>query len=69
MGRSRRWAYLGRPDHNPPNDDCPECSAPSRTYFLGSRLVPDPEGPHGFGWTERAWTCEHQHRWTVRERL
>ena len=67
MSRSRRWNYLRNPKVNPPNDDCPACASPSRTYPLGGRFVPAPEAPGGVGWTEYAWICEHRHTWTIRE--
>ena len=59
MARSNRWAYMGQPNYNPPNNDCPECTVPSKTYFIGGKTVDNV--------AIYTWTCEHSHRWEVRE--
>lgn len=56
---SNRWAYMGRPDYNPPNDDCPHCAEPSKTYFIGAKTVD--------GRARRRFQCEHGHEWFVWE--
>ena len=58
--RAGRWAYMGRPGFNPPNDACPECTAPSKTYMLGSKRSPDDPNT-----TVTRWTCEYGHTWTT----
>lgn len=57
--RRNRWNYLGDPRHNPPSDACPECEAPSKTHFVGSKTVD--------GDRITRFMCEHGHTWTVRE--
>lgn len=59
MGRSYRWAYMADPRYNPPNEDCPECTEPSKTYFIGGKTVD--------GVAQYTWHCEHGHRWVVEE--
>ena len=56
----RRWDYMGEPGYNPPNDDCPDCTEPSKTYHLGSKTVD--------GVKITRWYCENKHTWTVKER-
>lgn len=56
-----RWAYMGRPDYNPPNNDCPECASPSRVFFIGAKSVA--------GVAQRRYQCEHGHEWIVKETL
>jgi len=62
--RSNRWGYMRAPNYNPPNDDCPECVTPSKTYYMGGKTVTKegeaPEAVH-------RWKCEHGHIWTVIE--
>ena len=53
-----RWAYMGRPAFNPPNDDCPQCEQPSKTFFRGAKLVD--------GIPQSRYECEHGHQWIVR---
>jgi hypothetical protein len=60
MARSYRWAYMAHPDYNPPNNDCPECEEPSKTYHLGAKTVDDVKITR--------WGCEHNHEWEVREK-
>lgn len=60
MAKKNRWTYLADPRFNPPNDDCPECTEPSRTYSVGGRTVD--------GVAEYFWRCEHRHEWVIRER-
>ena len=57
MRNTNRWAYMGQPNYNPPNDACPVCTEPSRTYFIGGKRGPD--GP------VQRWRCEHQHVWVT----
>jgi hypothetical protein len=57
--RSDRWAYMAHPFFNPPNDRCPECTSPSKTYSMGS-MYQD-------GKTIRSWECEYKHRWDIVE--
>lgn len=52
-----RWAYMARPDYNPPTNDCPTCTEPSKTYMVGSKKVD--------GVISHRWRCEHQHEWIV----
>lgn len=59
MTRRNRWAYMADPRFNPPNNDCPECTAPSRTYFIGGQTID--------GIAQYRWQCEHSHQWVVRE--
>lgn len=63
MGGRGRWAYMSRPDFNPPSDACPQCEAPSKVYYIGGKHVPDPDG--GPGHSEHRWQCEHRHEWIV----
>jgi hypothetical protein len=49
---------MGREGFNPPNRDCPQCDAPSRTFFRGAKLVKGVE--------QRRYQCEHGHEWFVR---
>lgn len=56
MARKDRWAYMANPLYNPPNNDCPECTEPSRTYFKGGRTEN--------GVAVYTYACEHHHRWT-----
>lgn len=65
MGRSNRWAYMANPNFNPPNNDCPDCSEPSKTYHQGSRTTFDDKGQPLTKSTRYA--CEHHHAWTVEE--
>lgn len=55
--RANRWAYMGRPGFNPPNDRCPECTEPSKVHFMGGQTV---DGVSRF-----RWNCEHGHEWIV----
>ncbi len=64
MGGAGRWAYMARPDFNPPSGACPVCTAPSRAYYIGGKHVPDEQG----GRSEHRWQCEHRHEWVVVER-
>lgn len=57
---SRRWDYMKQPGYNPPNDDCPECEEPSKTYFIGGKTVD--------GVAIYTYHCEHGHKWTVEEK-
>jgi hypothetical protein len=55
MRNTKRWAYMGQPNYNPPNDDCPVCTEPSRTHFIGAKRTEA-------GAVTR-WRCEHLHEW------
>lgn len=62
--RSNRWAYMRAPNYNPPNDDCPQCTSPSKTYYMGGKTVTtEGHAPQ----TVHRWKCEHGHVWTVIE--
>lgn len=50
---------MAQPGYNPPNDNCPECEKPSKTYSLGGKTVD--------GVAQFRWECEHKHQWTVYE--
>ncbi len=50
---------MADPRFNPPNDACPECREPSKTYFVGGRTED--------GVAIYRWCCEHRHEWEVRE--
>ena len=50
---------MGRPTHNPPTDKCPECTEPSKTYFIGSKTVD--------GVVQTRYQCEHGHEWVDRD--
>jgi len=54
-----RWDYMGEPGYNPPNDDCPECEEPSKTFFKGGKTVD--------GVAQYRHCCEHGHEWIVRD--
>lgn len=56
MARTYRWAYMGLPGFNPPNNDCPECTEPSRTFFIGGRTLNEV--------TSYTYRCENKHEWT-----
>jgi len=58
MARNR-WAYMRAPGYNPPNDTCPECKTPSKTYHIGSKTVD--------GVAQYRYQCEHKHEWLVKE--
>lgn len=55
----RRWDYMSAPGYNPPNDDCPECTGQSKTYYIGGKTVE--------GVSQHRWRCEHNHEWITRE--
>ena len=55
---------MAHPNYNPPNDDCPECEKPSKTYFIGARRVVDEDEKP---WTVTRYSCEHKHEWKTRE--
>ncbi|MDP2307716.1 MAG: hypothetical protein Q8P18_16955 [Pseudomonadota bacterium] len=60
MSRSQgRWGYMSAPGYNPPNDRCPVCVVPSRTYHIGSKTVA--------GVAHHRYRCEHGHEWIVDE--
>ncbi len=59
MSRGNRWAYMSAPGYNPPNDDCPECVAPSKTFHIGSKTVN--------GVARHRYRCERGHEWVVEE--
>ena len=61
MARAYRWAYMSQPNFNPPNNDCPECSEPSRTYSIGGRTEN--------GTSLYTYRCEHNHTWTTTTQL
>jgi len=46
---------MGQPNYNPPNNDCPVCTEPSRTFFIG--------GKRSARGAVQRWRCEHQHEW------
>ena len=46
---------MAHPNFNPPNDKCPECTEPSKTFFIGGRTVD--------GVSQYRWECEHKHEW------
>ena len=54
-----RWGYMSAPGFNPPNDTCPECVVPSRTWHVGSKTVN--------GVVRHRYRCEHEHEWIVEE--
>jgi hypothetical protein len=53
-----RWAYMAAPGFNPPNNDCPECAEPSKTYHIGDKTVD--------GVPQQRWRCQHGHEWIIR---
>ena len=55
MRNTNRWAYMGQANYNPPNDDCPVCTEPSRTTCIGGKRTE--AGP------VQRWRCEHLHAW------
>lgn len=57
--RSGRWAYMGREGHNPPSRLCPECTDPSKAWYIGAKSVD--------GATHHRYRCEHGHSWIVVE--
>ncbi len=57
--RGGRWAYMLAPGFNPPNDNCPECTAPSKTHHIGGKTVG--------GVSQQRWKCELGHEWIVRD--
>ncbi|MCB9678331.1 MAG: hypothetical protein H6737_24730 [Alphaproteobacteria bacterium] len=59
MSRRNRWAYMAQPGFNPPNEDCPECDGPSKTWHQGAKTVD--------GVKTTRFVCEHGHEWTVRD--
>lgn len=59
MSRHNRWAYMANSQHKSANDDCPECTEPSRSYHQGAKTVN--------GVTTVRYACEHNHAWTVTE--
>ncbi len=61
MGRSDRYAYMGDPRYNPPNQHCPECDEPSKIYFVGSKTID--------GAASYRYKCEHLHEWRTKERI
>ena len=74
--RSNRWGYMRAPSYNPPNDDCPECVTPSKTYYMGGKTVATAAtvttaataATEGVApQTVHRWKCEHGHVWTVIE--
>ena len=56
---SDRWKYKSNPNYNPPNEECPQCAGPSRTFFVC--------GQTKNGEPEYTYTCEHKHTWVQRE--
>ena len=60
MARYNRWAYMAHPQFNPPTNDCPECTEPSKRFHVGAHTK------DGFAITK--WECEHKHTWTVKEK-
>ena len=64
MGSSTRYDYLSDPRYNKATDACPECEAPSKTHYNGSRTA---TGDDGNRVKITRWTCEHQHNWSVAE--
>lgn len=65
MARANRWAYMGQPNFNPPNNDCPECTESSKTHHQGSKTTFDENGKAHMKVTR--FTCEHGHEWVVEE--
>jgi len=61
---SNRYSYMADPRFNPPNNDCPECEEPSKTYFIGANTVSDDDGNRV---KHTTYTCEHQHEWRLAE--
>jgi len=55
---------MGDPRHNPPNDDCPECIEPSKTYHMGAKTVAREDGSRV---AITRWECEHKHEWNTEE--
>jgi hypothetical protein len=64
MARSNRWDYMADPRHNPPNDDCPECSEPSKTHHLGAKTVFRDDGT---SYAVTRWECANNHTWKTTE--
>jgi len=64
MSRSNRWAYMGQPNFNPPTNDCPDCTEPSKTFHLGAKTVTNEDESRT---AVTRWACEHQHEWEVHE--
>jgi len=59
MARSNRWSYMAQLHYNPPSDDCPDCTVPSKIYFIGAkRIVED-----GVLCKVTRYRCEHHHEW------
>ena len=67
MGGRDRWAYMGQPGHNPPNDDCPDCTEPSKTYFIGAKTVFETQDGVEVKVSVTRHHCEHHHEWVTRE--
>ena len=53
-----RWAYMSRPGFKTPDTRCPECTEPSRSFYIGGKTVD--------GKTQHRYQCEHGHEWTER---
>jgi len=53
--RTNRWGYMAIPGYNPPNNDCPECTEPSRTWSRGARSVD--------GKAQYRYVCDNGHEW------
>lgn len=53
-----RWDYMSHPSYNPPNDLCPECLIPSKTYHIGGKQVN--------GISQQRWRCENNHEWILK---
>ena len=58
MSRNR-WGYMAHPKYNPPNDLCPDCTEPSKTFHIGGKMVD--------GVSQQRWRCANGHEWIVRE--
>lgn len=54
---------MARPNHNPPNNDCPECNTPSKTYYIGSKRVT----VAGQRVKRTRYQCEHKHEWVIHD--
>ena len=46
---------MAQPNFNPPNNNCPDCTEPSKTYFIGGKMVD--------GVSQFRKQCEHGHEW------
>lgn len=55
---------MGEPGFKTPNNDCPTCTEPSKTYHRGAKTVINTDGSHT---AITSWCCEHKHEWDTEE--